>query len=334
MNQQACIHSELDEKVLYEYAIDPESDPNTLWCALSQFGVHFGRILCECPPNFRKKLRKAIYTAAGADEIERDMLISRFERMLDQGWFVRRPASDFDASQENWISRILPEHNRDPFRAMIWSGEKNRDDVLTRLDLHDENPYWFVDQTPVVARTAGAIANALGPLGKISADLLFVDPFFGEKPHDFSSIPEIIRVSHCDHMPLQRVEIHTVHEANNTKRKRVDEIKKSVAHALGTEFRSAIPRQFKIRVCIWETAAGGDDFHDRYILTNLGGVGISLGLDVGSGDRLGSHKNTIFRLSPRLYQRRKDQFDTESVAFKRRTSSGLVDYKLVDEFSI
>jgi len=334
MSQNSGFDPELDPKVLYEYAIDPESDPNTLWCALSQFGIHAGRILCECPSNFRKKLKKAIMAAAGVDEIERHMLVSRFERMLEQGWFVRRPTSNFDASKENWVSRILPEHNREPFRAMIWSGGKDRDDVLTTHDLNCENQYWAVDQTPVVTRTAAGIANAFAPLGRISADLLFVDPFFGEKPHDFSSIPEIIRVSDCEPMPLQRVEIHTVHEAHNTKRKRVGEIKKSVEHALGTEFRSTIPRQLQIRVCIWETAAGGDDFHDRYILTNLGGVGISLGLDVGSADRLGSHKNTIFRLSPRLYQRRKDQFDTESVAFKRRTSSGLVDYKLVEDFRI
>jgi hypothetical protein len=334
MNQDTDFAPELDPKVLYEYAIDPESDPNTLWCALSQFGVHLGRILSECPSSFRKKLRKAINAAAGDDEIERNMLISRFERMLDQGWLVRRPTSDYDGTKETWISRILPEHAREPFRALIWSGGKVRDDVLTKHDLSGENPYWAIDQTPVVARSAGGIANAFAPLGRISSDLLFVDPFFGEKPHDFSSVPEIIRVSQCEHMPLQRVEVHTVHEAHNSKRKRVDEIRRSVEHALGKQFCSTLPHQLQIRVCIWETVADGDDFHDRYVLTNLGGIGISLGLDVGANDRLEKHRNTIFRLSSRLYQRRKEQFDTESVAFKRSKSNGTLDYKLVLDFTV
>jgi len=318
--------------MIYEYAIDPECDQNTLWQALSQFGIHRGRILRECPSNFRKKLMKAIHLAAGDDDVERDILVAQFEQMLDEGWFIKRPVSAYDPSQDTWIQRILPEHQRQPFRGLISDGPKELDCVLTKYDLWDTNPFWFVDQTPLVQRTANDIAQAFAPLGRISTDLLIIDPFFGEHPHDFASIPAIIEASNCEQTPLQRVEIHTVHEPLNSKRKGMAEIRKSTEHALGTEFRSRLPKALRIRVSIWETVPDGDDFHDRYLLTNLGGAGVSLGLDVGGNDRLGNHKNTIFLLSPKLYQLRKDQFDRDSVQHKRRISSGTIDYKFIEAF--
>ncbi|HRA89791.1 MAG TPA: hypothetical protein PK992_17010 [Planctomycetaceae bacterium] len=248
--------------MIYEYAIDPECDQNTLRQALSQFGIHRGRILCECPSNFRKKLKKAIYAAAGHDDVERDILVAQFEQMLDEGWFINRPVSVYDPSQDTWIQRILPEHQRQPFRGLICDGPKELDCVLTKYDLRDANPFWFVDQTQIVQRTADDIARAFAPLGKISTDLLIIDPFFGEHPHDFASIPAIIEASNCEQTPLQRVEIHTVHEPHNSKRKDVSGIKNSIEHALGIAFRSRLPKSLRIRVCIWETVADRDDFHD------------------------------------------------------------------------
>jgi len=39
-------------------------------------------------------------------------------------------------------------------------------------------------------------------------------------------------------------------------------------------------------------------------------------------------------LSPKLYQRRKDQFDRDSVSHKRRISNGVIDYKFIEEFNV
>lgn len=317
--------------MIYEFAIDPACDKNTLLHALSQFGIHRGRILCECPSSFRKKLKKAIYDAAGNDDIERDILVAQFEQMLDEGWLIKRPTSAFDPSQELWVKKILPEHERQPFQGLICNGPKELDCVLTKYDLRDSNPHWYVDPTLIVNRTANDIAKAFAPLGRISTDLLFIDPYFGENPHNFESIPAIIQASECDATPLQRIEIHTVHEPG---RKDHAKIRNSLKHALGTEFRNSLPRSLSIRVSIWETVTDGDGFHDRYILTNLGGVGVTMGLDVGKNEGLKNHLNTMFLLSPRLYQLRKDQFDRSSVQYKRRISTGVTDYKFVEELQL
>ncbi len=320
--------------MIYEYAIDPHCDHDTLWCALSQFGIHRGRILCECPADWRAQLKEAIHAKAGDDDIARKILVARFEQLLDEGWLLKRPVSAYDDSKPRWIEKITPEHRRQGFRGLICDGPKKLNCVLTKYDLQDSNRYWYVDQTPLIQRTADDIAQAFAPLGRISTDLLIIDPFFGEHPHDFASIPAIIEASNCEQTPLQRVEIHTVHEPHNSKRKGVLEIRNSIDHALGTEFRSTLPKSLRIRVFVWETVNEGDSFHDRYILTNLGGVGVSMGLDVGKNDGLGSHKNTIFLLSPKLYQLRKNQFDTDSVLHKRRISEGVIDYKLIEELEL
>ena len=44
--------------------------------------------------------------------------------------------------------------------------------------------------------------------------------------------------------------------------------------------------------------------------------------------------NTVFLLSPKLYQLRKDQFDTDSVLHKRRISEGVINYKLIEELEL
>lgn len=322
--------------MIYEYAIDPESSSELLWQALTQFGIHRGRILCECPSNFRKKLKKAIYAAAGGDDIERNCLVAEFEKMLDEGWVVRRGISAYDHSQETWLQRILPEHRRQPFRGLICDGPKEVECALSKYDLRDANEFWFVDQTPLVKRTANEIATAFAPLGRISTDLLIIDPYFGEKPHSFESIPAIVAGAACQQTPLERVEIHTVHEEFKKDGKSLSEFVRSIKHAMGTAFRSQLPEGPPLRVCIWERLKGGDAFHDRYVLTNLGGVGITLGLDVG-GERKAdfeNHMNTMFLLSPPTYRRRKDQFDTESVEFKRLESVGNSEYRLKNEFTI
>ena len=320
--------------MIYEYAIDPQCDHNTLWCALSQFGIHRGRVLCECPADWREQLKKAIHAAACDDYIEQKILVARFEQLLDEGWLIKRPVSAYDDSKPTWIERIRPEHVRQRFRGLICDGPKKLNCILTKYDLQDSNQYWYADPTPLVPLTADDIAQAFAPLGKISTDLLIIDPYFGEDPHSFESIPAIIEASNCEQTPLQRVEIHTVHATNRIKRKEVSDIRNSIGHALGTEFRSRLPKSILIRIFIWETVTDGDAFHDRYILTNLGGVGVSLGLNVGKKEALQTNMNTVFLLSPKLYQLRKDQFDTDSVLHKRRISEGVINYKLIEELEL
>lgn len=237
------------------------------------------------------------------------MLVDRLEEIMHSGWLIRRPESAFDHEKKHWVEKVLPEHQRKAFRGIICDGPKELDCVLTKYDLNDKNPCWYVDPTPQVKRTAGEMAMAFAPLGQISTDLLVIDPFFGEKPQDFSSIPAIIAASHRGQTPLQRIEIHTV----GHRKSGVVSTRNSVRHALSVEFRNQLPKDSPpIRVSIWERLETGDVFHDRYLLTNLGGVGITVGLDVGQGGVRANQETTMFRLGPELYQRRKSQFDRMS----------------------
>ena len=308
--------------MIYEYAMDPEclGTFNSFWQALSQFGVHHGRVLCECPTKWLKDVKKAIYDATGDDDYECAMLIERLKELEDSDWFVRRASEKLDQSKDSWFEKILPEHQRMPFRGVICNGPKaaNGELVLTKYDLRDENPNWYVDPTPQVARTAGDIARAFAPLGRRAADLLIIDPYFGQKPHDFLSIPAIISSSHCNESPLKRIEIHTVFEPGKPNSKSVTEIEKSITHALKVEFCNLLPKDLpQLSVTIWERSVAGDAFHDRYLLTNIGGVGITVGLDVGKQDERLNEDTTIFRLGPELFLLRKSQFDRHSVEHKR-----------------
>ncbi len=312
--------------MIYEYAIDPKclSEFNTFWQALNQFGIHHGRVLCTCPKKWLRDVRKAIYDAAGDDYVERDKMIDRVEELQHSGWLITRALSKPDDSANSWIERILPEHRRMPFHGIICNGSENDVDcILTKYDLNDKNSNWYVDPTPQVTRTATDIAFAFAPLGRLSSDLLIIDPYFGEKPHNFSSIPEIVQASHCTERPLKRVEIHTV----SNRKGGIAATKKSVRHALSVEFRASLPAELPIRVSIWECKEKGDVFHDRYLLTDLGGVGITVGLDVGQEDVRSNEDTTMFRLGRELYERRKAQFDRSSTLHWE-------EYKFIDDIIV
>jgi len=62
---------------------------------------------------------------------------------------------------------------------------------------------------------------------------------------------------------------------------------------------------------IWEEKQGGEAFHNRYILTERGGIGFASGLDVKTADQT----DDLSLCQPEVYKMRWNQFFGDQPAF-------------------
>ena len=72
-----------------------------------------------------------------------------------------------------------------------------------------------------------------------------------------------------------------------------------------------VKQQYTVK--LWSQIKNLGKPHNRYILTDVGGVGITYGLDEDEED---DSPNEIFRLSEKLYERRWAEFNLTGVAFE------------------
>ncbi|MCA9042564.1 MAG: hypothetical protein KDA65_19570, partial [Planctomycetaceae bacterium] len=261
--------------MLHEYTVDPDSlaSFNELWQALEQFGVSHGRLLVECPKSWWKKVKQNL------NDVERRLppmaykqMEERFSRLKEQRKLIRRRNLQFDGNLP-FPQALAAEHQSRPFRAVIQldPSEGSAVPVLSKYDLHDGNILWKVPRSLAVPKTAKHLCEAVAPLLKISSDFLLIDPYFASRPEAYRSIPAMLRTAMGDDRPLSRIEIHTG--------------TKGTESFIRDKFRAVqaphLPTGLQIRIFQWEQREGGERLHDRYLLTDRGGVSSSYGWDCG-----------------------------------------------------
>ena len=163
-----------------------------------------------------------------------------------------------------------------PFRAIIQADNpEGREDVLTEMDLHERNPRWHVSAFPI-RRTSTDIAAAVAPLGRISRELHFVDPYFGPGKKWSSVLIELLHASQVDARPYRCIRVHT---GTKTPRPLLEsEARQWIA--------PKVARGVPIRFCLWRERDGGEKFHARYFLTDRGGIASTQGSTKGNLGRL------------------------------------------------
>ena len=142
----------------------------------------------------------------------------------------------------------------------------------------DNVPGWAVSHGRPVARNAAAMAEAVAPLLRCSSTVIFVDPHFspGNARHrrPFEAFLERMNEQRPGKEP-KRVEVHTA--AGNTV---TEEFFRGECE---TRLRRCVPEGIRVLVRRLRKKQGGERLHNRYILTDLGGVTFGIGLDEGAG---------------------------------------------------
>lgn len=290
-----------------EYGLEPSllNNWNDFRYFTEKFGFSKGRLISRYPKHWKRLVYESL---SGCGDIDRKRIT---ERLVQIDSLLLKRSSQWNNAID-WLGNARIEHSRQPFHAIIARDNPHSlAHVLEADSLTDENPLWQTQRCLIIPRTPQAISNCASILFRSSSIIKLIDPYFSPKESRyresfealFSSIPRQISPTSI------RVEIHTKSRWESTQFK-----------ALCESFLPAIiPANLNTQVIEWDEFGSGEKLHNRFILTDRGGLAFGAGLDAtGNGQT-----DEVHLLDTNVVQRRLTQYSIPSH-----------DFRLVGTFSI
>jgi len=259
--------------MVYEYALEPElvatwTDRRDFRYFIERFGLGQGRVVSRYPKRWAALVWEAFGGTGDLDRKRLEELLAHFKERM-----VRRTDIRWEPDLA-WLANAEREHERRPFHAILARTNPRRSEYVLIGEEVDElsTPLWSVDRAPP-AREAYEMANALAPLLRCSSVVIFVDPYIGQGRSDHRRTIEAFLDRTMRGRPgprPDRVEIHTAAETCGS-----DDF-------IRARFRGCVPDGLHVVVRRLEQRQSGEKLHNRYVLTDLGGVLFGIGLDQGA----------------------------------------------------
>jgi hypothetical protein len=297
--------------MIHAYAVDPRvaagwTRREELRYFRDKFGLGTPRVMLELP-RF-KSWKRAVYQAASSLE-RSDLDNSRLEEIfkLLGECLCRREGARYDGTIP-WLDNAEAEFERRSFAAILAaSNPRSHPAVLLAEELGGaaENPLWNRAVGQTVSRTAVAVAGALDGLLINCRHMHFVDPHFDPSASRYCNVIEaLLGKASTDEPRLERAMLHCL---ENERKPALEQFEIS-ARKLAQRIPAGVVLEFRR----WRERDGGERFHNRYLLTDLGGVQFPGGLDEGAT----GETDDLHLLSREQYQHRWAQFVDGNGAFE------------------
>lgn len=253
-----------------EIAVDPTAVATSfrdLSYVVEKFGIPEGRLIARFP----KHWRRLVYQAAEARHkgtVELSRIQERLRRIDESAFISRnRPGEGCDA---DWLGAAIAEHGRLPFDGVIASTQRPETFVVKLDELDGGHPFLATTRQKHVKRRAAAMADVCGPILTHASRVKLVDPHFAANAPRF-------RNPFCAF--LNKVPNDTVIDVFHGDGDDVSVASDRIYQVI----RTRDMRGCKIRLFLRPRAA----MHNRFVLSNLGGVSFGIGLDEDfSGERV------------------------------------------------
>lgn len=252
-----------------EIAIDPAALASSYLQfnhIIDRFGIPEGRLIAAFP----SKWKRLVYEAANA-QLKGHLDLKRIEerlRKLPATAFLslERPGQGCEA---NWVRAAIEEHRRMPFDAVVTAAAVGEPGFLQPADVSTEDPSFETNRQWHVKRDAVSMVNCCGPLLSSSLHVKLIDPHFdAHSPRFKRPFLELMRRAR----PGTTVDIF-----------RGDQM--DAAHfVIGIQraLKHWTPAGILLRLFLRPK----DSMHNRFIMSNAGGVSFQIGLDDdATGDR-------------------------------------------------
>ena len=208
--------------------------------------------------------------------------------------------------QKEWLPNAEEEHGRKPFHAILArANPRSRLFVLEGPLVEESHSLWKVEVSQPVVRTPQEVGACVGPLLRISRQIVFVDPYFRAGHYNyrdlFATLLELAVRDRRSEPPS--LEIFASTKTDLSEEYFFAECKKYLP--------DLIPAGFQVRIGFWSQRDVGEEIHNRYILTDRGGV--KFGNSLREGDT--GTTDDINLLSDDQHQLRFRQYAGPSPAF-------------------
>jgi hypothetical protein len=286
--------------MLHEYALEPALLDN--WKDFRYFTEKFcvsrGRMIARYPKRWKRLVYESL---SNCGEIERKRIEEGLSR-LDDRLLARQCEWN---PQHDWLTNAEMEHLHRPFHAILARANPNRRDFVLEGDSVDEtHPLWNVGITRVILRTAREMGACVALLLRVSKEIMFIDPYF--RPQEIrhrrllEAFLSVALETRCG-MLLMRIEIHTGDSLG------YDYFKTEYEQQL----LGIVQEGIQVHIVRWREKDGGEKRHNRYILTDIGGVSFGVGLDDGAD----GETDEVMLLEDKTYRFRRAQYMGPEPAF-------------------
>lgn len=295
--------------MIHAFAIDPGLV--VTWVKTRQhrlarrsFGLGTPRVLLELPKF--NKWKSAAWKIAEQHDLsdgERAAITELLEHLSELR--CRRASAPTHEELPTWLEKAEREYARKRFGAILASDNpRKHPGVLIEVLAELEDPRWSCATGITTSRTPEAFAAALEPLLINSTTLHFIDPYFGKLDHrkTFTALMRV--VANSGNKPdLVKVHCH----ADRIPPLSLSEFEREVK-----QMEHHLPSSIEVEFVRWRERSGRDKLHNRYILTNLGGVSFGTGLDSGKPGQT----DDIYLLSYDTYRQRWEQYVVDDRSFE------------------
>lgn len=272
--------------MIYEYAVEPALLNN--WKDFrhftEKFGFYQGRLISRYPKQWKKMVKESL----SEQGLNRTRIIERLKK-IDDRMLPRH--HEWSLKEKVWLKNAETEHGERPFRAILAKDNpRGRNYVLLGDEVEEDTPLFRIEEAPSTPRSAQKMANLVGPVLQIAKEILLIDPHFGpENPRHRNMMKALLTAAVRERTaPLPCVEIHTSDKADA----------KFFSEKAKQHLRPLTPEGMKVRIFRWPKNLNGR-FHNRFILTDRGGLSFGDGLDVGKGEdqvgRFGKETETYIK---------------------------------------
>jgi hypothetical protein len=177
------------------------------------------------------------------------------------------------APNADWIDQALIAHKDRPFRAILTNRSQSENPCVLSNDFElTEKSLWQIPAGCIVTRTAGEMIEPIKPMLDCAATVILIDRNFDPGKKRFVRfLLEMIKYLSCRTFS-PRIRTVSYHLGDKISPEHIE-------YLCNSKILPHLPFETKLNIYIWPK----DELHDRYVLTDKGGVKYGIGLDENDG---------------------------------------------------
>lgn len=268
--------------MIYAYAIEPETvvawtETQKFNFAFSNFGLGTARVLLELPS--KEKWNELVDEAAAAEGLSpvQWTRLTELQAYLTER-FARRRSAYYD-EQVVWLENAESEYARRSFAAIVAKvNPRKHAHVIQNEYIGDrKDPRWVRPRAATPKREASELAGAVSAMLQNADYIHFVDKHFGPENLRHRKVMEAYfnAMMAGRTVPPRTVALHCVYKGGYDLQSFNGEAQKLIRY---------LPKGAKLQFYRWRDKEDGEvreKFHNRYLLTDLGGVTFGVGHEDG-----------------------------------------------------
>lgn len=252
------------------FTLDPSSirSIEDIYELLSHFGIEKYRLLWRFPGKWNTLLRENLKSKFKSRERKRAYLL--LEKLSD--FIIEIPENivkDEDSiTLESWILKADELYSMHKHNGIISNKNPNSKPYIKSIDELKSWEEFNTSDCSRVKRVSAEMANCAAPLLYGARQIHFVDPYFqllGDK--HIRPLEEFIKLVFSDLRNQNNVELY-YHTGDSVQGENIELKLKPI-------FENLLPANTTIKIVRWPD----DSLHNRFILTDIGGISFGIGLD-------------------------------------------------------